>query len=82
MLEIIKQYLITISVYSVSYCLYSAIQVSRRNRVFPSLHDLMDYIRDQKYGPNGFKDIFVYISLAYGCFAIWYGIITSYIGGK
>lgn len=82
MLDIIKWYLITISVYFVFYYLYFATQTSRRDRIFPSLLDLMNYIRDQKYGPGGFTDIFACISLLYGSVAVGYVIVMVLGGGK
>ena len=82
MLDIIKWYLITISVYFVFYYLYFATQTSRRDRIFPSLLDLMNYIRDQKYGSGRFMDIFACISLLYGSAAVAYFIVMVLGGGK
>lgn len=82
MLNIIKWYLILISVYFICYYFYFATKTERRDRIFPSFLDLMNYIRDQKYGPGGFGDIFACISILYGIFAIAYGIATFLSGGK
>lgn len=82
MLNIIKWYLIAISVYLVFYYFYFALKTERRDRIFPSLLDLVNYIRDQKYGPGGFGDIFACISIVYGLFALVYGIVVFLSGGK
>ena len=65
MLNIIKWYLMLISIYFICYYFYFATKTERRDKIFPSLLDLMNYIRETKNDPDGFLRALGFITLIY-----------------
>ena len=81
MLDFIKWYFITISVYFIFYYFHFMLKAPERDKIFPSLLELVNYIRDQKHGPGGFTDIFACITIVYVIVGALAAFI-SVIGGK
>ena len=64
--SIIKWYLIIISACFVVYYFRYILTTSRRDKIFPSLLEVINHIRETKSDPDGFLRGLGFITLIYG----------------
>lgn len=64
--SIIKWYLIIVSTFFVVYYFYYTLTASRRDKIFPSLLEVINHIRETKNDDGCFLHVLTVISLIYG----------------
>ena len=63
---VLKWYLIIMSVYFVIFYFYYMLTASKRDRIFPSLLEVINHVRETKDDPKGFLHALGFISFIYG----------------
>ena len=69
---VLKWYLIIMSVYFVIFYFYYMLTASKRDKVFPSLLEVINHIRETKKEPCGFMDGLKFASGVYAIFSALY----------
>lgn len=72
MLDIIKWYLIVVSIYFLLYYFHFACTTARRDKIFPSLLETMNHIRETKDSTDGFICTFIWVT-------VWYVVVYAFV---
>ena len=72
MLNVVKWYLILVSVFFLIYYVRYILTTSRRDKIFPSLLEVINHIRETKKEPCGFMDGLKFASGVYVIFSALY----------
>lgn len=79
--SIIKWYLIIVLSYFVVYYFYYTLTASRRDKIFPSLLEVVNHIRETKDDTRGFLGTLFCITFIYGIPSVVLGLIFL-VNGK
>lgn len=78
--SVVKWYLIIIPVYLVVFYFYYMLTTSRRDRLFPSLLDVVNHIRESKDNQADFFGPFIAITVIYAIISaivLFFALITG-----
>lgn len=79
--SIVKWYLIITLVYFVVFYFCYMLTTSRRDKILPSLLEVINHIRETKKEPCGFMDGLKFASGVYAIFAVFY-LFVSFLTGN
>nr|DAV20905.1 MAG TPA: hypothetical protein [Caudoviricetes sp.] len=78
--SIVKWYFIIMSAYFVIFYFYYTLTASKRDKVFPSLLEVVNYIRESKDNQNDFFGSLIAITAIYGIISaivLFFALITG-----